>query len=64
MHVAALAEALVSLRRSDGSVSLHDLQERLSRSGHDELARAVASLSRRSTRESRSGVHPDKHPWI
>ena len=48
MQVTALAQALDDIRRTDGVVSLQDLQSRLSRAGLEELARAVASLARRA----------------
>jgi hypothetical protein len=64
MQVAALAEALVSSRRSDGAVSLDELQLRLSHAGLDELVRAVASLARRENRQEQNRPVADKHPWI
>jgi len=48
MQVTALAQALDDIRRTDGVVSLQELQSRLSRTGLEELARAVASLARRA----------------
>jgi hypothetical protein len=64
MQVTALAEALVGSRRTDGAVSLSDLQARLSRAGLEEFARAVASLARRVNLKRRNGPVADKHPWI
>ncbi len=64
MQVTALAEALVDARRSDGAISLRDLEVRLSRAGLEELARAVASLWRRA-RIQREDVPDGKdHPWM
>jgi hypothetical protein len=64
MQVRALAEALVSSRHSDGAVSLRDLQERLSRAGLEELARAVASLARRGNQGKHGRPVGDKYPWF
>jgi len=64
MQVTALAEALVSSRRSDGAVSLEDLQRRLSRAGLEELVRAVASLARRVNRRNQDRPVAEKHPWF
>jgi hypothetical protein len=48
MQVTALAEVVMSARRSDGVFSLQDLQLRLSRVGLEEFARAVAALRERA----------------
>jgi hypothetical protein len=64
MQVTALAEALNGSRQSDGSISLHDLEVRLSRAGLEEFVRAVASLAQ-GVRLQRQGVPKDKeHPWF
>ena len=64
MQVTALAEALMGSRRSDGAISLHDLEVRLSRVGLEELARAVASLRQRARVQREDVPDADKHPWI
>jgi hypothetical protein len=64
MHVTALAEALVGARRSDGAISLHDLEARLSRAGLDELARAVASLWRRARIQREDDPDGPVTPWM
>ncbi len=65
MQVTALADALMVSRRSDGAVSLEDLQARLSRLGLDELARAVASLRQRARVQRENAPDADeKHPWM
>jgi len=64
MHVTALAEALVSSRHADGTISLADLQDRLSRAGLEEVARAVASLARRVKPRKQNVQPPEKHPWL
>ena len=64
MQVTALAEALISSRRSDGAVSLQDLQSRLSRAGLEEFVRAVASLTRRVNRRQQDRPVAERHPWF
>ena len=64
MRVTALAEAFVSVRRSDGYVSLHEIQSRLSRDGLHELARAVVSLARRADHGTSDRPASIKHPWL
>jgi hypothetical protein len=64
MQVTALAEAVMGSRRSDGAISLHDLQVRLSRAGLEELARAVASLRQRARIKKEDGPSAGPHPWI
>ena len=65
MRVTALAEALMGARRSDGAISLQDLQIRLSRAGLEEFARAVASLRLRPSLKNQDGPDAgDKHPWF
>ena len=63
MQVTALAEVVMSSRRSDGGISLHDLQVSLSRVGLDELARAVASLRQRMNVQKNSGPNTDAPRW-
>ena len=64
MQVTALAEAVMGSRRSDGVISLHDLEVRLSRAGLHEFARAVAALRQRA-RVWREDVPGGKdHPWM
>ena len=63
MQVTALAEALMSSRGSDGAVSLHDLQTRLSRAGLEEFARAVASLRQRA-RIQKDEPNAGPRPWL
>jgi hypothetical protein len=64
MQVTALAEALVGARRSDGTVSLRDLRERLSRAGLSEFVHVVASLALRATSRRLDGPASDKHVWF
>jgi hypothetical protein len=64
MKVTALAEALIGSRRSDGAVSLQDLQSRLSRAGLEELQRAVVSLARRVNRPQQNRPVAEKYPWF
>ncbi len=64
MKVTALAEAIVSSRHADGTVSLTDLEARLSRSGLSEFARAVAFLARRVHRPRPQRPVADKRPWF
>jgi len=64
MQVTALAEALMGSRRSDGAISLHDLQTRLSRVGLEELAHAVASLWRRESVRKEDGPDDPPRPWM
>jgi len=64
MNVSALAEALAHSRQPDGAVSSHDLAERLSCSGFDELARAVSSLSHRENAVSPGLGDPPQRPWV
>lgn len=64
MHVNALAQALVGARRPDGTISLRDLRERLSRAGLDEFVHAVASLARRANVRREDGPNPGSRVWF
>jgi hypothetical protein len=64
MKVTALAEALMGSRRTDGAISLPDLQNRLSRAGLQEFARAVASLRRGERAQGTERLNDPKKPWI
>jgi len=64
MQVTALAEAVMGSRRSDGVISLHDLEVRLSRAGLHEFARAVAALRQRARVDKEDGPSTGPHPWI
>ncbi len=63
MHVTALAEALAGARRPDGTISLHQLDTRLTRTGLEELARAAASLPNRPGRAQDVAADPE-HAWF
>lgn len=64
MQVTALADALMGSRRTDGAISLQDLQVRLSRAGLEELARAVAFLRQRVRVQKKDGPNADWPVWI
>ena len=64
MQVAALAEALTSSRRPDGTISLHQLDNWLSRAGLEELARAVASLAQRASLAKQNVSNDPEHAWF
>ena len=64
MQVSALAEALTSSRRPDGTVSLRQLNIWLSSAGLEELARAVASLPVRMGLANQDKPGDEGHPWF
>ena len=64
MQVAALAEALTSSRLTDGTISLHRLDDWLSSAGLEELARAVASLTKRASLAKQNVSDDPEHAWF
>lgn len=68
MRVMALAGALAGSSQADGTISLHDLQILLHRTGLDEFARAASSLARRGKRTELDPPDPPDdppdHPWF
>jgi hypothetical protein len=64
MQVTALAEALADSRRPDGAILLPDLEDRLSRAGLEEFARAAVSLARRAKVRRKDGLDPNPRVWF
>ena len=64
MQVTALAEALMGSRRSDGAISLDELQARLARVGLEEFAQAIASLRQRARAQKKDGPNAGGPVWL
>jgi len=64
MQVTALAEALAGSRRSDGTISLQQLTDWLSRAGLEELSHALASLPERAGLTRNDASDGPEHAWF